>query len=116
MSCFKRKLKFEQSQADNRHLFGPEVAFNMRCFFADRDQQAVVRFILACLQMNEAERHDDLAGSAPVSLALGKMPVDEGTSMWPLHDTLLCLKSAFSGGWLFPVQTNAWPYWPTISN
>ena len=48
---------FEQLRADSRHLFGPEVAFDMRRFFAHRDQQMVVRFILACLRMIKAE-HD----------------------------------------------------------
>ena len=51
---------FEQSWAHSRHLSGPEVAFDERRFFAHRDQQAVVRFILACLRMNEAEHDDDL--------------------------------------------------------
>ena len=51
---------FEQLQADSRHLFGPEVAFDMRRFFAHRDQQAVVRFVPACLRMIEAEHDSDL--------------------------------------------------------
>ena len=51
---------FEQLWADNRHLFGPEMAFDLRRFFAHRDQQAVVRFILAYLRMIEAEHDDDL--------------------------------------------------------
>ena len=49
---------FKFLQADNQHLLGPEVAFDMRRFFAHRDQQAVVRFVLACLRVIEAE-HDD---------------------------------------------------------
>ena len=50
---------FEQLRADSRHLFGPEVAFDMRRFFAHRDQH-IVRFILACLRMIEAEHDSDV--------------------------------------------------------
>ena len=51
---------FEPLRADNRHLFGPEVAFDMRRFFAHRDQQAVVRFVLACLRVVQTDHDAEL--------------------------------------------------------
>ena len=45
-------------RAYDRHLLGPEVAFDMRRSFAHSNQQADVRFIIACLHMIEAE-HDN---------------------------------------------------------
>ena len=48
---------FEPLRADNQHLFCPEVAFDMRRVFAHRDQQAVVRLVLACLRAIETD-HD----------------------------------------------------------
>ena len=34
-------------------MFGSEVAFDMRRFFAHRDQRAVVMYILGCLRLVE---------------------------------------------------------------
>ena len=44
---------FEDLRRDNRHLFGREVAFDMRRFFAHKDQHAVVMYILGCLDLIE---------------------------------------------------------------
>ena len=41
---------FEHLRAQHRQLFGQEVAFDMRLFFAHEDQQSVVHFVLACLE------------------------------------------------------------------
>ena len=41
---------FEHLRVQHRQLFGPEVAFDMRLFFAHKDQQSSVHFILACLE------------------------------------------------------------------
>ena len=40
---------FEDLRREHRHLFGQEVAFDMRRFFAHKDQRAVVMYILGCL-------------------------------------------------------------------
>lgn len=44
---------FEHLRSQYRQLFGQEVAFDMRLFFAHKDQHAVVRFVLACLETLE---------------------------------------------------------------
>ncbi len=45
---------FEHLRRDRRHLFGREVAFDMRRFFAHTDQRGVVFFVLDCLSLVEA--------------------------------------------------------------
>ena len=39
---------FEELRRQHRQLFGQEVAFDMRRFFAHEDQHAVVMYILGC--------------------------------------------------------------------
>lgn len=46
-------LAFEDLRRTHSQLFGPEVAFDMRQFFAHRDQRAVVMYILGCLRLIE---------------------------------------------------------------
>ena len=36
---------------EHRQLFGQEVAFDMRRFFAHKDQRAVVMYILGCMRL-----------------------------------------------------------------
>ena len=42
---------FEDLRREHRHLFGQEVAFDMRRFFAHKDQRAVVMYILGCMRL-----------------------------------------------------------------
>ena len=42
---------FEDLRRNSRQLFGREVAFDMRRFFAHEDQHAVVMYILGCLHL-----------------------------------------------------------------
>ena len=41
---------FEDLRREHRQLFGQEVAFDMRRFFAHKDQRAVVMYILGCMR------------------------------------------------------------------
>ena len=61
-SAFKalRAESARRTKADNQHLSGPEGAFDMRRLFSHRDQQAVVRFVLACLRAIETGHDADL--------------------------------------------------------
>ena len=44
---------FEDLRREHRQLFGQEVAltFDMRRFFAHKDQRAVVMYILGCMRL-----------------------------------------------------------------
>ena len=70
---------FEPLRREMRHLFGREVAFDMRRFFAHRDQFGVVVYVLACLRYIASSAH-----STPLPPCL---PVPQLSQTTP---TLLC--------------------------
>ena len=55
---------FEDLRRNHSQLFGPEVAFDMRQFFAHRDQRDVVMYILSCLRLME-HAHDESGWPRP---------------------------------------------------
>ena len=44
---------FEDLRWTHSQLFGPDMAFDMRQFFAHRDHRAVVMYTLGCLRLTE---------------------------------------------------------------